>query len=208
MDDGTADGGDGLSRAGRILLVVLGVQVAVLLVTGVALYFFYRPSVGQFWSDLATGSDRWDVRLSQWLRFVHRFTSWLAVWTAVATGVVLALGSGGRLRRWPGAAVGAGIAVTTVAASLTGYLLPWDQLALWAVTVGSDLRGYKVLFEPAVKFVIVGGVELDRGTVIRWFLVHALGLGPALAVLVALGWRRTGVSPRPREGTRARTPGR
>ena len=73
---------------------------------------------------------------------------------------------------------------------LPGFLLPWDQLALSAVTVGSEVRGYRVLFEPTVRFVILGGVEISPGTIIRWFLIHVLVLGPALVGLVALGWRR------------------
>lgn len=195
---------DLLARTGRVLLIVLAAQVAVLVVTGVALYFFYRPSSAQAWNDLAlaTNDGPWEVRLSNGLRFVHRLTSALAVLTAIATGVVVALAGRARLRRWRGAAIGAGIALTTLAASFTGFLLPWDQLGLWAVTVGTNLRGYGVLFESSVKFVLVGGVEIQPATLLRWLAVHTLILGPALVVLVALGWRRVSSWPRGRRPAR------
>ena len=181
---------DGLSGAQSILLSILSVEVGVLIVTGIALFFLYRPTARQSWGDLAPESYDWNVRVAYGLRLTHRLGSWLAVPTSIATGVVVALGSRASVRRWGGAILGAGIAIITLAASFTGFLLPWDQLALWAVTVGSDLRGYRVLFEPAVRFVILGGVEISRGTIIRWLLIHVVVLGPALMGLVVLGWRR------------------
>lgn len=126
--------------------------------------------------------------------------------TAIRTGVVVALAGWARLHRWRGAAIGSGIALTTLAASVTGFLLPWDQLGLWAVTVGTSLRGYGVLFESSVKFVLIGGVEIQPATLLRWLAVHTLVLGPALVALVVFGWRR--VSPRTTPETPARTPAR
>ena len=161
-----------------------------LVVTGIALFFLYRPTARQSWGGLVTDGYGWDVRASDGLRLVHRLASGLAVLTAIGAGVVVALGRRAGARRWSGAALGVGLTVTTLAASFTGFLLPWDQLALRAVTVGSHIRGYRVLFEPTVRFVILDGVELSRETVILWLLVHTLVLGPALAGLVVLGWRR------------------
>jgi len=80
---------------------------------------------------------------------------------AVATGVLLAL-RGRPGRRWKGGVLGAGIATTTLVATYTGFLLPWDQLALWAVPVESNITGYRVLFRPIVRFVILDGVGSAR----------------------------------------------
>ena len=179
-----------LSGARSILLTMLSVEVAVLVVTGVALFFLYRPSAGQAWNDVVTTSEPWDVRLAHGLRLVHRSASWLTVPTAIVVAVVVAVGGWETVRRWRGAALSAGLAVTALAASWTGFLLPWDQLALWAVKVGTNLRGYRPLFGPEVKFVLLGGVELSPDTVTRWLLVHALVLGPALVGLLLLAWRR------------------
>ncbi len=159
------------------------------MVTGVALYFLYVPTASQTWTDIGQVDDG-GVSLAYGLRIVHRLTSHVAVPTAVAAGVLVALRAGAGARRWTGVSLAVGLAVTVLAASFTGFLLPWDQLALWAVTVGSSIRGYGILFDSSVRFVLAGGVELETGTVIRWLLVHAVVLGPLLAVLVALAWRR------------------
>ena len=187
----SSPGRDRVSRAWSILLGVLSVEIAVLVVTGIALWFLYRPTADQAWVDVVTESYDWDVGIGLGLRLVHRLASGFAVPTALAVGIVLALRRWEHVRRWGATALGAGIAVTTLAASFTGFLLPWDQLALWSVTVGLDVRGYSILFGPTVRFAIVGGVEVSPDTLILWLLVHSLVLGPALVGLVVFAWRRT-----------------
>lgn len=182
-------GRDGVARAPSMLLGILSVAVGVLIVTGIALFFLYCPTTRQAWPGILTESYDWDVRVSSALRFIHRLAAWVAVLTAVATGVALALRRPATGSRWTGPVLGAGLPITTLAAFFTGLLLPWDQLALWAVTVGSNVRGYRIVFDPVVRFVLIGGVEISRHTLIRWLLVHMLLLGPALVALVVLGWR-------------------
>lgn len=183
-------GRDHLARGRSILLGILSVEVGMLIVTGIALFFLYRPTNRQAWPGLFAETYDWDVRVSSALRLVHRLAAWLAVPTAIATGVVVAVVRSPTASRWTGPALGAGIPTVAVAASFTGFLLPWDQLALSTVTVGSNIRGYSILFDPVVRFVLVGGVELSPRTLIQWLLVHMLVLGPALVALVVLGWRR------------------
>lgn len=160
-----------------------------LVITGVALFFVYRPTVSASWSDLIDDHYTGEVQLAHLVRLLHRLASQLAVWTGIVAGIVVAVRTAGP-RRWAAPAVGAGLAVTTVAASFTGYLLPWDQLALWAVTVGSTLGGYRPLFGSQVRFVLIDGAGVGGSTIVRWLVVHALVLGPLLVGLVALAWRR------------------
>lgn len=86
--------------------------------------------------------------------------------------------------------LGAAVALATLVVSFAGYLLPWDQLALWAVTVGSDIDGYGILFSGDVRFVLVGGAEVAPSTIVRWLIVHVVMAGPVLSLLIALAWRR------------------
>jgi len=183
-------GQDAASRARSVLLAVLSVEIAVLIVTGIALLFVYRPTAGQAWPGLVAENHDWNVRLADGLRLVHRLASWLAVPTAIVAGVVIAVCRGKNIRRWPGVTLGTGIAVTTLLATFTGFLLPWDQLALYAVKVGSNLQGYRPLFDSGVRFVLVRGNEVSPDTVLGWLFIHALVLGPSLVGLVAFGWRR------------------
>ena len=179
----------GLVQARSVLLTLFSIEVTALVVTGIALFFVYRPPVAQAWSDVSGVSQSWDVRLAVAIRYAHRVASGLAVPTSVALGIAVAMRPAG-YRRWTGRAVGAGLAVTTLLASLTGYLLPWDQLALWAVRVGTNASGYRALFDSAmVRFVLIDGVEVSRVTFVRWLIVHAVVLGPALLALLVLAWR-------------------
>jgi len=73
-----------------------------------------------------------------------------------------------------------------LAASFTGYLLPWDQLALRRVTVDENFRGY--LFHHDVKFVLIDRKEIQPSTLARWLWVHAIGTTSiVLALLVVIG---------------------
>jgi quinol-cytochrome oxidoreductase complex cytochrome b subunit len=79
--------------------------------------------------------------------------------------------------------IGVNLLVITLLLSFTGYLLPWDQLAIWAVTVGTNMMGYTPVFGRQIKFVLVGGLEVGPPTLIRWYVLHVLAL-PFVAVLL------------------------
>ena len=51
-----------------------------------------------------------------------------------------------------------------------------DQLALWAVTVGTNMMGYTPVFGDQVRFVLLGGVEIGTDTLLRWYVLHVLML--------------------------------
>ena len=70
--------------------------------------------------------------------------------------------------------IGVILLTLTLLLSFTGYLLPWDQLALWAVTVGTNMMGYTPVFGSQVRFVLLGGVEIGSETLLRWYVLHVL----------------------------------
>lgn len=145
--------------------------LVVLVVTGIILANSYRPNE----VDDAT-------------RDLHRMSSALLVINALVT-LVSAIGwtvTAGR-RRWAVAPAGL-LFGAVVAASITGFLLPWDQLGLFAVTVG-DLDGvWHAAFDDGVRFVLIGGAEISPSTYRRSVIAH-FGLGAAAVVLVgALLW--------------------
>ena len=72
----------------------------------------------------------------------------------------------------------------------TGYLLPWDQLALWAVTVGTNMMGYTPVFGDQVRFVLLGGAEIGTDTLLRWYVLHVLMLPFVAVIFMAIHfWR-------------------
>ena len=161
------DSGDRRTRAILYLGIGSTACVAWLGLSGVILAFTYRPE-----SDAAALDPSWWTTL---LRLSHRGVG-VALVLAVVVMAMLSLAH--PLRRLMTLSSFAA-AAAVVAASLTGYLLPWDQLALTQATVGTDYDGVlKAAFSEEVRFLLIDGVEVSQGTYARWVLVHLVGLPP------------------------------
>ena len=59
--------------------------------------------------------------------------------------------------------------------SFTGYLLPWDQLAFWAITVGTSIAGYAPLVGKQIKFVLLGDTTVGQEALLRFYVLHVVG---------------------------------
>jgi quinol-cytochrome oxidoreductase complex cytochrome b subunit len=176
------------------LLGAAAVEFAVLAVTGVFLIFFYRPSAANAWPGVKGLHTA--VTVVGTVRLAHRLTSYLFGLTLLAlavVGVVLAVSRSRPSHRHRMTAAGAvGAAILGFAASFTGLLLPWDQLALWSVTIGTNMMGYRPILDPSlrVQYVLIGGATISVDTLRGWFYIHVL-LIPALLIGVGLliTWR-------------------
>ena len=86
--------------------------------------------------------------------------------------------------------VGVMLLKLTLLLSFTGYLLPWDQLSLWAVTVGTNMMGFTPVFGDQVRFVLLGGKQIGAETLLRWYVLHVLMLPFVLVIFLAIHfWR-------------------
>jgi quinol-cytochrome oxidoreductase complex cytochrome b subunit len=86
--------------------------------------------------------------------------------------------------------IGVGLLLCTLFLSFTGYLLPWDQLAYWAVTVGTNIASSIPFVGPAARELMIGGRNIDQATLIRFYVLHVLVLPGALFALFAYHmWR-------------------
>jgi quinol-cytochrome oxidoreductase complex cytochrome b subunit len=70
-----------------------------------------------------------------------------------------------------------------VAFNFTGYLLPWDQLAYWAITVGTSLLAYVPLIGAAISNFLLAGPEVGQGALRNFYAIHVAVL-PALLILL------------------------
>ena len=163
-------------RLGFIAAVLFGI----LLVTGVYLMFVYTPSVGSAYGDmqnLKTG-----VGFGQLIRNVHRWSAHLMV-LVVALHLVRVFYAGAykkpREFNW---VIGVMLLLLTLLFSFTGYLLPWDQLSYWAVTVGTGLVHYVPLFGGRLQDLLIGGPQVGQNTLLRFYALHVAVL-PMLLVL-------------------------
>jgi len=86
--------------------------------------------------------------------------------------------------------VGVFLFFVTLFLSFTGYLLPWDQIAIWAITVGTNLAPYTPILGDTVYKVMVGGSAVGQPTLIRFYVAHVILLPLAAALLMAVHfWR-------------------
>jgi quinol-cytochrome oxidoreductase complex cytochrome b subunit len=79
--------------------------------------------------------------------------------------------------------MGVAMFLLTLLLSFTGYLLPWDQLAYWAITVGTNIASSIPLVGPTIRELLLGGREIEQATLIRFYVLHVLFLPAGLGVL-------------------------
>jgi quinol-cytochrome oxidoreductase complex cytochrome b subunit len=86
--------------------------------------------------------------------------------------------------------VGLALLLLTLFLSFTGYLLPWDQLAFWAVTVGTNIAKEAPLVGEGLRFVLLGGTEIGQSTLVRFYVLHVVVLPAVVLPLFAYHmWR-------------------
>jgi quinol-cytochrome oxidoreductase complex cytochrome b subunit len=81
---------------------------------------------------------------------------------------------------------GVGLLLVVVLFGFTGYLLPWDQKAYWATTVGTNIAGQTPLVGPLVAKVLKGGPEMGATTLSRFYALHVLVLPAVLLILLGV----------------------
>lgn len=160
----------------------------ILLVTGVLLMFFYVPSIDlAYWS---MKDIRYAVSFGWLLRNQHRWAAQLMValtFFHMARVFFTAAYRGTRALNW---LVGMGLLLATLLLSFTGYLLPWDQLAFWAVTVGTNIAREAPGVGESLRYLLLGGSTIGQTTLLRFYVMHVFALPTIVLVLFAYHmWR-------------------
>lgn len=164
------------------------VLFAILLVTGVYLMFFYTPAVTMAYGDMQR--LRTMVGFGQLIRNVHRWSAHLMVLVVVLHMARVFWDGAYKKPREFNWVIGIALLVITLAYSFTGYLLPWDQLAYWAVTVGSDLVHYVPVMGEWMRNVLLGGATIGQSALLRFYVLHIAVLTAIFGVLLSVHlWR-------------------
>jgi len=160
----------------------------ILTVTGVLLMFFYVPSTQQaYWS---IKDIDYVVGFGWMLRNQHRWAAHLMVLVVFLHMLRVFFTGAYRAQRSVNWLVGLALLLLTLFLSFTGYLLPWDQLAFWAVTVGTSIAKEAPLVGEGLRFVLLGGTEIGQSTLVRFYVLHVVVLPAAVLVLFAYHmWR-------------------
>lgn len=166
----------------------------ILTVTGIILMFHYTPSIERaYWS---IKDIEFAVSFGWFLRRMHRLSAHLMValvflhmfrvfyTSAYKDGKMI---DSKRSLNW---VMGIGLLVLTLLLSFTGYLLPWDQLAFWAITVGTNIAGSVPFIGEGIREFLLGGTIISQNALIRFYVLHVFFL-PAILFGLAIWhmWR-------------------
>jgi cytochrome b6 len=178
-----------------------------LTVTGVLLMFYYRPTLEHAYNDILALRDVTTLGI---LRELHRWGAHamvIAVWLHMYRVFLTGSYKPPREFNW---VVGVLLLVLTLLLWFTGYLLPWDQLAIWAITVGSNmaratpgvgvegpgasllkLNGVSLITSGSdAKFARLGGRSVGEMTLNRFYVLHCVAIPLAASLLIMIHfWR-------------------
>jgi quinol-cytochrome oxidoreductase complex cytochrome b subunit len=172
----------------------------ILVITGVLLMVYYKPSTALAYASIK--DIHYVVATGRFIRNIHRWSAQLmvvAVFLHMARVFFTASYKKPREFNW---LVGLGLFALTLALSFTGYLLPWDQLAYWAITIGSnianspreltDALGVTAWFDPGglQKRLLLGATYVGEDALIRFYVLHVFVLPLLLVVSLSVHfWR-------------------
>ncbi len=161
---------------------------AILTITGILLLYFYIPSIqNAYWSI----KDLENVVVFGWLlRAQHRWAAHLMVAIVFFHLLRVFFTAAYRDQRMWNWYIGIGLFILTLFLSFTGYILPWDQLAYWALTIGTGIASAIPFLGKSIKFLLVGGNVIGQNSLLRFFVLHNFFLPALLLFLFALHmWR-------------------
>jgi len=85
---------------------------------------------------------------------------------------------------------GVGLLFLTIMLSFTGYLLPWDQISYWAITIGTNFGSYFPIVNTPTRVILLGGLEVGQNTLLRFYVGHVVFLPLIAATFLAVHfWR-------------------
>ncbi len=160
----------------------------VLTITGVYLMFFYVPSATQAYNDILRIQS--EVVFGLLTRNVHRWAAHLMVFFVFLHMMRVFYHGAYKPPREFNWVVGVVLLFLTLFLSYTGYLLPWDQIAYWAITIGFNFAESAPVFNTVSKLIIFGGLEVGQNTLLRFYVLHVVFLPLTAAFFLAVHfWR-------------------
>ncbi len=170
-----------------------------LTLTGMLLMFYYRPTVEHAYWDMK--DLRYVVPFGDPLRNMHRWAAHLMVFTVMFHMASVFYRGGYKKPREYNWVIGVILLLLTFLLSFTGYLLPWDQLAIWAVTVGTNMaaaspilgaEGPLSIVGPGndARFLLLGDKTVGQSALLRFYVMHCVLLPLAFSIIVVVHfWR-------------------
>ena len=147
-----------------------GLLMAILGLTGMVLLNNYTPAAPQAYVDIL--ELKTNVWFGELIRNLHHWSANLLIVVAVLHLIRVFVTGAYRPPRELNWLIGVAMLLLVVGANFTGYLLPWDQLAYWAITVGTSIISYVPLIGTWLSRLILGGPEVGANTLLNFYSMH------------------------------------
>jgi quinol-cytochrome oxidoreductase complex cytochrome b subunit len=147
--------------------------------SGILMLLVYQPAPGAAHASIQTLEH--SVAFGSLIRGIHYWGANLLVAIVLLHVTRVVLTGGYHRPRRVNWVVGAGLLVGVLASAFTGYLLPWDQRAYWAVTISTGMLDYLPGVGGGLQAVVRGGSEVGAETLLNFYTFHTTVL-PVVAV--------------------------
>ncbi len=167
----------------------------VLLLSGILLLMYYRPTTGEAYKSVVEITNV--VSMGWLVRGIHFWAGNLMVITVTLHLLKVLITGAYRPPRDFNWVTGAVLFGLTLLFAFSGYLLPWSQISYWGTTIGTETFGAVPFIGESLKFFIRGGPEVSQITLTRFFALHAVILPLVCLCFLVLHFamiRRQGIS--------------
>jgi len=164
-------------------------------ITGILLSLYYKPTPDQAYESILFIMN--NVRFGWLIRSIHSWSASLMIAFCIAHMLRVFITGSYKNPRELNWVAGVFLLLLTLAFGFTGYLLPWDQKALWGSTVGSEILGVVPVIGEALLGLLRGGLEITGLTLTRFYGIHMLVLPVLAFIFLAAHFviiRRQGIS--------------
>jgi len=159
-----------------------------LVLSGVLLMFAYEPSPGSAYRSIVVLQN--DVFFGKLVRNIHHWSANLLIAVLVLHLLRVYLTGAYHPPRQFNWVIGLSLLACVLVSNFTGYLLPWDQLSYWAVTIVTGMAGYVPVVGDWLRGVLRGGSEIGPATLVGYYAVHTTLMPVLIVVLMGLHfWR-------------------
>ena len=153
-----------------------------LISTGLLMIFVYEPSPERAYESILFMQQ--EILFGRLIRGVHYWSANLLIAVAMLHMLRVFLTGAFHAPRRSNWVIGLSLLFLILLSGFTGYLLPWDQISYWAITICTEMLGYMPGIGQTLQRVILGGAEIGSATMINFYALHTIVVPLLLVVLM------------------------
>jgi len=150
--------------------------------TGLLMIFVYEPSPERAYQSILFMQE--EILFGRLIRGVHHWSANLLIAVAALHMLRVYLTGAFHAPRQSNWLIGLGMLLLILLSGFTGYLLPWDQISYWAITICTEMLAYMPGIGQTLQRVVLGGTEIGSATVINFYALHIIVVPLSLVVLM------------------------